>query len=352
MSLSPTLDKLIAGYKNWDQYVRRDFLDSIALVFSEFLGTSGGWIVRAMTAAGLPTNTYDAPSQTKTASSNGAFNDTGMDGITSFALGDRIWDKNAATGKERGLFVFTDMGSASTPWKMKRAPDASKSSDFTAGKIVEVGPEGTANGGEVFHLTNATFVLDTDTPAVARETGVVHTDDAQTITALKSFATLMLGVWNSGKTFQSKFATWATANRTVTLPDVDATMAQAGVASAGTAPAFTGSAPAFTGAAPSAAMSNAITGFTGTTTGKVTTLTAGGATVAAHALAGATVTDGTVETTIVDNSALTATSGTITTATALSGTITATGSIFVMPVPAGTNATVTGTVASHTHVQT
>ncbi len=77
-----------------------------------------------------------------------------------------------------------------------------------------------------------------------------------------------------------------------------------------------------------AAITATLNGFTGTTSSTTTTITAGGATVAAHALAGAVITDGTTETTVLDNSALTATTGTISTVLGLAATITATGKAY------------------------
>lgn len=78
------------------------------------------------------------------------------------------------------------------------------------------------------------------------------------------------------------------------------------------------------------ALTPTLNGFTGTTAGNVTTVTGGGAVVVLNALAGATITDGTVETVVISNTALTATSGTITTVTPLSAVITATGVAYVL----------------------
>jgi hypothetical protein len=93
-----------------------------------------------------------------------------------------------------------------------------------------------------------------------------------------------------------------------------------------------------------AALVHTLSGFTGTSSSTVTTITSGGATVAAHALAGSPITDGTTSTTIVDNTALTATTGTITTALGLASTITATGNAWLLrgtvsttPSPTSTN---------------
>jgi hypothetical protein len=118
-----------------------------------------------MTATALPANTYVTGTQTKTATSNGALGT--IDGVT-IAVGDRIWDKSAATGLERGLFYVTSIGGASSKWTMKRSWDADTSHDFVDGKLITTGDEGSTLGGQPFLLTNvtSTFVLDTTTPAI------------------------------------------------------------------------------------------------------------------------------------------------------------------------------------------
>ena len=113
-----------------------------------------------------------------------------------------------------------------------------------------------------------------------------------------------------------------------------------GTATAGSNTA--GTAPAFTGAAPTAALTAKISGATIGWSTNVGTISAGGAVVAAHALAGGFITDGTLTALILDNSALTATTGTITTSA---------------PAPTGTTVTAygvptpVGAVASHVHAQ-
>ncbi len=182
--------------------------------------TAGTWKpVRVITAAALPANTYDDETQIKMASGNGLLNDTGIDGVVTLAVGDRVWDKDAATGSERGLFEILTLGGISSAWSMRRTVDGNTSEMYFDGKVFTVG-EGTVGAGKSYQFTNdAAFTLDTSTPVVAREVGAVLVDNAQTITALKSFATLMLAVWNAGATFATKFASNATATRTATLPD-------------------------------------------------------------------------------------------------------------------------------------
>ncbi len=184
-------------------------------------GNSGaGWAgVRVLTAAALPANTYSSLTQTKTANANGALNDTGIDSVTTLLLGDRVWDKSAVTGSQQGLFTITDLGSASTPWKMKRASDAAVSADFSFNKDFTV-TEGTTYADTVWAGSYATpFTLDTDTPSVGQTSNVVLTNNIQTISGKKTFADAKLAQANSGGTFATLFASLATAARTWTFPD-------------------------------------------------------------------------------------------------------------------------------------
>lgn len=144
-------------------------------------GAGGGasWApARLLTAAAMPAGTYAAATQTRTASANGALS---VDGVAA-AVGDRIWDKDHVTGSQRGLWRVEDAGSAGTPWKIKRAADASASSDYVDGKLIAIG-EG-SQAGTSWRLTNdAPFTLDTSVPVIAREVGVVLSTRAVTVTA-------------------------------------------------------------------------------------------------------------------------------------------------------------------------
>lgn len=312
-------------------YVFVDYLVSLLTV-----NANAAWApVRLMTASGLGANTYVHATQTKTANANGAIGT--IDGVTP-AVGDRIWDKNAGTGSEQGLFVILALGSGSTKWSMKRAPDADLSADFVNGRTVQVGSEGTANANTSWALTNTTFVLDTTTPALATENsaGALTVAGVQTNVGTKSFTTLTLAVWNAAKTFVTSFATNATAARVITFPDASATMAQAGVASGGTAPAWTSG---------GAALTKALNGATYNIAGAVLTITAGGAVISASALAGATIFDiiSGAASQIIDNTLLGVASGTITIANNGAGNF-VNGQQIDVWIP-------NGTVASHTHNQ-
>lgn len=124
--------------------------------------------VRLLTAGALPANTYVHGTLTKTATANGALGN--IDGVLA-VVGDRVWDNSAATGSERGLFSIVSVGSVGTKWSMIRATDAQLSTDYKEGKTFTVS-EGTANAGG-YLLTNATFVLDTDTPAIVENSGTI-----------------------------------------------------------------------------------------------------------------------------------------------------------------------------------
>ena len=99
----------------------------------------------------------------------------------------------------------------------------------------------------------------------SNSTGDMTLAGVQTVTGAKTFAASTLKQANSGGTFSTTFASAATAARTFTLPNADATAAQAAVASASTTPgAGGGTAPAFTGTAPASAVNFASPSFSGT----------------------------------------------------------------------------------------
>lgn len=136
------------------------WLDALSWIINAFTGNA--WYpVRAMTAAALPANTWNLATNTKTANANGALTINGV----AMQLGDRFWDKDDATGLRRGAYIVQNPGSASTPWVVQRTTDADASGEFALAKKLYVG-EG-SNGGKTYALTNATFVLNTDTPAVS-----------------------------------------------------------------------------------------------------------------------------------------------------------------------------------------
>ena len=61
--------------------------------------------------------------------------------------------------------------------------------------------------------------------ALLSSVGALVLDGAQTVTGRKSFAQLMLAVWNSGKTFGARFTFAGSANRDLLLPDKSGTVA-------------------------------------------------------------------------------------------------------------------------------
>lgn len=106
--------------------------------------------VRVATAAAMPASTR--VTNTRTANANAVF--PTIDGVSSWTVGDRILDKDNATGADRGIWVIVSLGSVSTPWVMARASDADSSSEVTAGMAFAV-TEGTTLAGKIFILTTA-----------------------------------------------------------------------------------------------------------------------------------------------------------------------------------------------------
>lgn len=112
--------------------------------------------VRVATTAALPANTRTG--NVLTASANGAM--PNIDGVV-MALNDRVLVKDEATGANNGLYTVTDLGSATTPWKLTRATDADTDAKVTPGLFTWV-EEGTINGDSGWVLTtNAPITLNT-----------------------------------------------------------------------------------------------------------------------------------------------------------------------------------------------
>lgn len=105
--------------------------------------------VRAATAAAMAAST--ATATTRVANANGAM--ATVDGVT-LVPGNRLLDKDNATGAARGIWVVVDVGSASTPWRLERPADADSYPVLRSGSSVKV-TEGTTNGGTEWSLTTA-----------------------------------------------------------------------------------------------------------------------------------------------------------------------------------------------------
>lgn len=174
-----------------------------------------GWDPVRLASVAAIVGTYSSTTQKLTVTATGLLT---VDG-ENVAVGDRIGLKTQGTQTQNGLYDVTVAGATGVNAVLTRASDANASGMFIDGKTFAVG-EGTLAGTVWVFTTNAPFTLDTSNVVFARETNVMHIDDAQTITALKKFETLMLAVWNSAKTFVTTFSTKATVARTVALPDI------------------------------------------------------------------------------------------------------------------------------------
>ena len=194
----------------------------------------GSWQpVRLASVANLA-GTYVTATQTLTVTAVGALS---VDGVA-VAVDDRILLKDQGTGLERGIYVVTVKGAAGVHPVLVRASDANDSAQFIDGKTVAPG-EGTLAGTVWVFTTNAPFILDTGTPAFARETNVMHTNDAQTITAVKTFGDGLLKQLNAAGTFAHSFTSLASGADVATIPAGNFTMAKAATATGGTAPGVT-----------------------------------------------------------------------------------------------------------------
>jgi len=113
--------------------------------------------VLAATLVALPANTLNPIANTLTATANGAF--PAVDGVA-ISADDSILVKNEGGGTDprNGIYVLTDVGSATTPWVLTRRDDADTSSKVTAGMIVPV-DQGTQAEKAFILATNDPIIL-------------------------------------------------------------------------------------------------------------------------------------------------------------------------------------------------
>lgn len=216
---------------------------------------------RLATAAALPACTYSASAKTLTADSNGALNDTGIDSVTTVAVGDRILVKNEVAGANRGIYVVTSIGGALAKWVFTRAADFAFSSQVTAALLVPIA-EGTVNGDTVYELstnnpitlgsTSLTFSLAPLSITYAEAGDMVSVDvsaasagvankvlrgDAKLALSL-SIAPDWTGIhrwqhqkaklWNAGGTFSARLGSLGTGDHDINFPDAAGTIALTG----------------------------------------------------------------------------------------------------------------------------
>jgi len=104
--------------------------------------------------------TYDNGAGTLTASANGAFT---LDGVTTWAVGDRVLVKDQTNAEENGSYEVTTVGDGSTVWVLTRGEYFNESSEIPG--AFQFITDGTLNTGTgwVAQVTDAeTFALGTD----------------------------------------------------------------------------------------------------------------------------------------------------------------------------------------------
>lgn len=114
--------------------------------------------VRASTVDEIDSS-YDSNNYTLTSSSNGVIS---IDGISDFALNQRVLVKDQTTASENGIYIVTTLGDSNNPFVLTRSNDLSSGIDFS-GIFVE-SLEGTINSNKIFYSTSNTTnsILDTD----------------------------------------------------------------------------------------------------------------------------------------------------------------------------------------------
>lgn len=79
-----------------------------------------------------------------------------IDGLT-LAVGSRVLVKNQTTNTQNGVYVVTDVGSASTNWVLSRSTELDFYTQFIRGMVIQVFA-GTTNSPKLFMQTNSVTV--------------------------------------------------------------------------------------------------------------------------------------------------------------------------------------------------
>lgn len=121
------------------------------------------------TQAPLPSYTQSGSGAgaTLTANANGSINNSGVDGITSLVLNDRILVKSEGSTSDthNGIYELTQVGDVSNPWILTRAPDFDSTEEVISGAYVLI-TSGVVN-------TDLSFVVSTPDPIVVDTTPIV-----------------------------------------------------------------------------------------------------------------------------------------------------------------------------------
>jgi hypothetical protein len=145
--------------------------------------------VRVATAGTLNANTRSG--NVLTSDNVESINDTGIDGVTTLIVGDRVLVKNEVTGANNGIYTVTNLGSVGTSWTLTRAEDADASAEVTGGMFTFVS-EGTLNADSGWVLTtNDAITLNTTALTFAQFSGAGQITAGSGLT--KSGNTLTVG---------------------------------------------------------------------------------------------------------------------------------------------------------------
>jgi hypothetical protein len=118
-----------------------------------------------------------------------------LDGVT-LAVNDRVLVKDQTTGFQNGVYIVTNIGSASTNWILTRSTDFDSPPEMIRGNFIDV-ISGTANGVTAWMLTSAVVTLGTTAVTFSRLSksgldSVLGTTNQITVTIANNVATLSL----------------------------------------------------------------------------------------------------------------------------------------------------------------
>lgn len=118
-----------------------------------------------------------------------------LDGVT-LAVNNRVLVKDQTTGFQNGVYIVTNIGSASTNWILTRSTDFDSSPQMIRGNFIDV-ISGTVNAVTAWMLTSTVATVGTDSITFARLSksgidSILGTTNQITVTIVNNVATISL----------------------------------------------------------------------------------------------------------------------------------------------------------------
>lgn len=199
----------------------RPFFNLIAVLYQWVSGAPSVIYVNALKDANLAANYANGTlgaGRTLTKASAGAF--PTVDGVVA-AQGNVYFLTGQSAPEQNGPYTLSTDGSSTVAWVLTglAVPSWTVAANMIPGSAFYV-TAGTTYGGQVWAYTGAASPTVGTTALTFARDGLLRTAVAATVTAAQSFAAGTLRILNGAGTFYTTLASNATANRTLTAPDV------------------------------------------------------------------------------------------------------------------------------------